>query len=87
MRLELRRFWLLGLCMLLGGVVCDAAWADGPESGLWWSPSLRITGVVDDNLFTTKTNTNGDVGFWIAPRVEAAAVDLPPDVHALRSSH
>jgi hypothetical protein len=60
------------------------ALADGPEAGLWWSPTLRFTSVLDDNVYSTKTNTAGDVGFWIAPRVEAGyrseAIELGADV-------
>ena len=47
------------------------ALGDGPEAGFWWTPSLRVTGVVDDNIFFKNANENGDVGFWIAPRMEA----------------
>lgn len=56
----------LALCLHSG-----LAFADGPEPGLWWSPTLRVTSVVDDNVFSAKNNISGDVGFWIAPRVEA----------------
>ena len=48
-----------------------AALADGPEAGFWWSPSLRFTSVIDDNIYSTKGGNKGDIGFWTAPRVEA----------------
>ncbi len=63
----------LRLALLVGALLLAplSALGDGPESGFWWSPSLRVTGVVDDNIFFTRGNEDGDVGFWIAPRVEA----------------
>lgn len=78
-----RRSTLAVLGLMLA-VFPTRAFADGAESGFWWSPSLRFTSVVDDNVFFEKDDTDGDVGFWIAPRVElgyrGAAFDVGADV-------
>ena len=73
------------LVAILGVLLAPAgALADGPEAGFWWSPTFRFTSVVDDNVYSTKTNTSGDVGFWIAPRVElgygSPALEVGADV-------
>ncbi|MBW2268240.1 MAG: hypothetical protein JRH16_06665 [Deltaproteobacteria bacterium] len=75
----------LTLLSILGLLLAPArAQADGPEAGFWWSPSLRLTSVIDDNVYSTKKNTSGDIGFWTAPRVElgyrTAALEVGADV-------
>lgn len=67
----MRRSRFAAFVLALSFLVAAPTRADGPESGFWWTPSLRLSGVVDDNIFFKSGNGNGDVGFWIAPRVEA----------------
>lgn len=67
------RSGLLGLataCLLLAHAA--AAGAEGEVTGFSWHPSLRITGLVDDNLYYQDGNGNGALGVWVAPRLELA---------------
>ena len=53
----MRRSWLAILSLLAVFVASPPSAADEPESGFWWSPSLRVTSLVDDNVYSTKNGT------------------------------
>jgi hypothetical protein len=62
--------WFLALACVGS---CDAAFAqEAAERPFSWRPSIQLRGVVTDNIELTKKNRNGDVGFFAAPRLEAA---------------
>ena len=66
-------------------VVCPGlAAAEGERADFWWSPSLRVSTVIDDNVFFEDGEGEGSAGFWLAPRVEAgyrgAALEVGTDV-------
>lgn len=53
---------------LLG--VAGASHAEGDRGVFTWHPSLRVTGVADDNVLFTNGGRDGSVGAWVAPRIE-----------------
>jgi hypothetical protein len=56
----------LALLLLAGG----AARAEGERGRFSWHPSLRVTGVADDNVRFQDSNRDGALGIWVAPRLE-----------------
>lgn len=75
------KVWLLVL--LLVSLPRWAA-AEGESEGFWWSPSLRVATLIDDNVFYEPGDGKGAVGVSLAPRVEAgyrsAAFEVGGDV-------
>lgn len=63
----LRTTALLGLALTLGAAT---ARAEGEGARFAWHPSLRLTAVVDDNVFFEDGSKEGAVGLWMTPRVE-----------------
>lgn len=58
---------LLAVALLLAAGV---AHAEGDRGVLTWHPSLRVTGVADDNVRFSGGDRDGSVGVWAAPRLE-----------------
>lgn len=81
-----RRSHLVAVGLCAGLLLASALPARAQEQGgrFAWRPSLRILSLVDDNVLLEDGNRNGDVGFWLIPRVEldyrAPAVELGADL-------
>jgi len=60
-----------GLLVLFLALVPRLAAAEGERGGFWWSPSLRVATLIDDNVFLEDGNAEGSVGVSVIPRVEA----------------
>ncbi|MGH0031322.1 MAG: hypothetical protein ACQGVC_16110, partial [Myxococcota bacterium] len=64
------------LAVLLGGGILPVAGAaaaeEGEERRFFWRPSIQVRGVLSDNTKLTKTDEDGDLGVWVAPRLEAS---------------
>ena len=59
--------------VLLAGVlllVAGASHAEGERGVFTWHPSLRVTGVADDNVRFSDGGRDGSVGVWVTPRIE-----------------
>lgn len=63
----------LGALALLTAALLPAArvaHAEGERGIFTWHPSLRVTGVADDNVRFEKDGGDGSLGVWAAPRLE-----------------
>jgi len=67
------RHRLAGALLLAALLLCPTSVHAEDQRGLFtWHPSLRVTGVADDNVRFSESDRDGSVGVWLAPRLELA---------------
>ena len=65
-----KQFFVLTMAVAPLWLYAGVSWAEG-EGGIFsWHPSLRVTGVADDNVRFEDGGGSGSLGVWVAPRVE-----------------
>ena len=83
-RIVCRAFASVTMATLMGAT--PGAAEEGEERRFSWRPSLRVTGVYDDNVFFEDDGEEDDAGLWLKPRVEldyrAPAFELGADLSA-----